>query len=451
MMSAVVGAGAGTARAMACAAAGEGRMTARARASTNGGSAAGWRVARWGEGRAGRSRVSGGVGGGFSGVALGGAGRAGADKLTAAVAVNGKRAPSIDEMDMDPEHVKFASQDELDQSEIMKCKDGVCSYVIDDIIAPVKSDMEQMRSNILDIVGRKNPLLLAAADQIFGAGGKRLRPVLVFLVARATAQLMDMDDITERQRRLAEITEMIHTASLVHDDVLDDCDTRRGAETIHTLYGTRVAILAGDFLFAQSSWYLANLDNLEVIKLISQVIADFADGEISQAGALFNCDVTLEGYLEKSHNKTASLIAASCKSAAVFSEVSEDVKMDMYEYGKHLGLAFQIVDDILDFTQSEAQLGKPKGQDLASGNLTAPCIFALGRNSRLRELIETQFADPEDLAEAIEIVNESGIEDARRLAREEADMALAALKGLPEGKAKTSLVDMVGYVLERLY
>jgi len=426
-------------------------MTARARARTNGGSAAAWRVARWSEGRAGRSRVSGGVGGGFSGAALGGAGRAGADKSTAAVAVNGERAPSIDEMDMDPEHVKFASQDELDQSEVMVCKDGVCSYVIDDIIAPVKSDMEQMRSNILDIVGRKNPLLLAAADQIFGAGGKRLRPVLVFLVARATAQLMSMDDITERQRRLAEITEMIHTASLVHDDVLDDCDTRRGAETIHTLYGTRVAILAGDFLFAQSSWYLANLDNLEVIKLISQVIADFADGEISQAGALFNCDVTLEGYLEKSHNKTASLIAASCKSAAVFSEVSEDVKMDMYEYGKHLGLAFQIVDDILDFTQSEAQLGKPKGQDLASGNLTAPCIFALGRNPRLRELIETQFADPKDLAEAIEIVNESGIEDARRLAREEADMALAALKGLPEGKAKTSLVDMVGYVLERLY
>jgi len=221
----------------------------------------------------------------------------------------------------------------------------------------------------------------------------------VFLVARATAALMHMPEITERQRRLAEITEMIHTASLVHDDVLDDCDTRRGQSTIHSLYGTRVAILAGDFLFAQSSWYLANLDNLvgpvrvvchaikrvlnpgfisntvpnppsriidgvhappisepgfstalqpenpcvscgrrhpstwraiyawpynlEVIKLISQVIADFADGEISQAGALFDCDITLEQYLEKSHNKTASLIAASCKSAAVFSECSE--------------------------------------------------------------------------------------------------------------------------------
>lgn len=435
--------------AVASTTAGEGRMTARARANPGEGSRApaGGRVARWGA-RVGNARwVNGGVGGGFS---VGGA--VNGNKVVAAVAVNGKASrPSIDEMDMDPEHVKFASQDELDNSAAMTCKDGVCSYVIDDITAPVQSDMEQMRSNILDIVGRKNPLLLAAADQIFGAGGKRLRPVLVFLVARATAQLMDMDDITERQRRLAEITEMIHTASLVHDDVLDDCDTRRGAETIHTLYGTRVAILAGDFLFAQSSWYLANLDNLEVIKLISQVIADFADGEISQAGALFNCDVTLEGYLEKSHNKTASLIAASCKSAAVFSEVSEDVKMDMYEYGKHLGLAFQIVDDILDFTQSEAQLGKPKGQDLASGNLTAPCIFALGRDPRLRELIETRFAKPEDLAEAIEIVNESGIEDARRMAREEADMALAALKGLPEGEAKTSLVDMVGYVLERLY
>jgi len=369
-----------------------------------------------------------------------------------AVAVN-KATRSIDEMDMDPEHVTFASSDELDASASMDCAGGVCELDIDDITAPVMADMEQMRMNLRDIVGRKNPLLLAAADQIFGAGGKRLRPVLVFLVARATAQLEGLEDITDRQRRLAEITEMIHTASLVHDDVLDDCDTRRGAETIHTLYGTRVAILAGDFLFAQSSWYLANLDNLEVIKLISQVIADFADGEISQAGALYNVDITLEEYLEKSHNKTASLIAASCKSAAVFSGVSEDIKVDMYEYGKHLGLAFQVVDDILDFTQTEAQLGKPQGQDLATGNLTAPILFALRREDgdELKALIQTQFEAEGDLKRAIAIVNENGIEDARRLAREEADMALSSLKGLPEGEAKASLVAMVEYVLERIY
>ena len=242
-----------------------------------------------------------------------------------------------------------------------------------------------------------------------------------------------------RPRRLSTPTDAFE----LHPDVR--------AQTIHTLYGTRVAILAGDFLFAQSSWYLANLDNLEVIKLISQVIADFADGEISQAGALFNCDVTLEGYLEKSHNKTASLIAASCKSAAVFSEVSEDIKVDMYEYGKHLGLAFQVVDDILDFTQTEEQLGKPQGQDLASGNLTAPTIFALRRDASLRALVESQFKTEGDLEKAIAIVNEVGIEDARTLAREEADMALAALKGLPEGEAKQSLVDMVQYILERIY
>ena len=375
--------------------------------------------------------------------------------LAQAIAVN-KATRSIDEMDMDPEHVTFASSDELDASMSMDCEGGVCSIAIDDITAPVMDDMEQMRMNLRDIIGRKNPLLLAAADQIFGAGGKRLRPVLVFLVARATAQLMDLPDITDRQRRLAEITEMIHTASLVHDDVLDDCDTRRGADTIHTLYGTRVAILAGDFLFAQSSWYLANLDNLEVIKLISQVIADFADGEISQAGALYNVDVTLEDYLEKSHNKTASLIAASCKSAAVFSGVTDDIKVDMYEYGKHLGLAFQVVDDILDFTQTEAQLGKPQGQDLATGNLTAPILFALqrdenGTGEELKKMIQSQFKNDGDLDRAIGIVNEFGIEDARRLAREEADMALSSLKGLPEGEAKTSLVGMVEYVLERIY
>ena len=137
--------------------------------------------------------------------------------------------------------------------------------------------------------------------------------------------------------------------------------------------------------------------------------------------------------------------------------MSDDIKVDMYEYGKHLGLAFQVVDDILDFTQTEAQLGKPQGQDLATGNLTAPILFALRRNENgtgeeLRGLIKGRFENaPGDLARSIEIVNAFGIEDARRLAREEADMALSSLKGLPEGEAKTSLVGMVEYVLERIY
>jgi len=323
------------------------------------------------------------------------------------------------------------------------------------IQAPVSKDMDVCRKNLVDVVGKRHPLLRAAADQIFSAGGKRLRPLIVLLVARATYTMHGLDDLTDRHRRLAEITEMIHTASLVHDDVLDECDTRRGKDTVNCTHGTRVAVLVGDFLFAQSSWFLANLDNLEVIKLISQVIADFADGEISQAASLFDMDVTLERYLEKSFFKTASLIAASCRGAAVFSECTEEEKTAMYEYGKHLGLAFQVVDDILDFTQSAEQLGKPQGQDLATGNLTAPVLYALEDKvvgKRLRQLVQGKFQTEGSLEEALGLVEQGGgIARARQLARDEADIALSQLNILPESPSKDSMVAMVDYVLERLY
>ncbi|KAK4795982.1 hypothetical protein SAY86_028308 [Trapa natans] len=135
----------------------------------------------------------------------------------------------------------------------------------------VADDLQALNQNLRSIVGADNPVLMSAAEQIFGAGGKRMRPALVFLASRATAEMMGLKELTREHRRLAEIIEMIHTASLIHDDVLDDSDMRRGKETVHQLFGTRVAVLAGDFMFAQSSWYLANLENLEVIKLISQV------------------------------------------------------------------------------------------------------------------------------------------------------------------------------------
>ena len=282
--------------------------------------------------------------------------------------------------------------------------------------------------------------------------------MLSLLVARATIPITGMEDINERHRRLAEIMEMIHTASLVHDDVLDECELRRGKPTTVAAYGTRFAVLAGDFLFAQSSWFLANLDNLEVIKLISQVIADFADGEISQAQKLFDTSFTMEDYTQKNFYKTASLIAAGCRGAAVFSEASEEVKDAMYEYGRHLGLAFQIVDDILDFTTPDHLLGKPAGQDLAQGNLTAPALFALrltadvNGDSRLKELVNTGLGRQEELDEALAIIDESGAyEAARILARREGDIALEQLDCLPESESKESLRRMVDYVLERLY
>ncbi|KAF3442306.1 hypothetical protein FNV43_RR16222 [Rhamnella rubrinervis] len=325
------------------------------------------------------------------------------------------------------------------------------SISLTNLFEVVADDLQTLNRNLKSIVGAENPVLMSAAEQIFGAGGKRMRPALVFLVSWATAELVGLKELTKEHRRLAEIIEMIHTASLIHDDVLDDSDMRRGKETVHQLYGTRVAVLAGDFMFAQSSWYLANLENLEVIKLISQVIKDFASGEIQQASSLFDCDLELEEYLIKSYYKTASLIAASTKGAAIFSGVESYISEKMYEYGRNLGLSFQVVDDILDFTQSAEQLGKPAGTDLAKGNLTAPVIFALETEPKLRDIIESEFSETGSLEEAIELVKScGGIEKAQELAKEKADLAIQNLQCLPQSAFRIALEDMVMFNLNRI-
>ena len=221
---------------------------------------------------------------------------------------------------------------------------------------PVEADLQILADNLKQLVGNRHPILYAAAEHLFGAGGKRIRPAIVLLISRAT--MLDKD-ITPRHRRLAEITEMIHTASLVHDDVVDDADLRRGVPTVHSLFGNRIAILAGDFLFAQSSWYLANLDNLDVVKLLSEVIMDLAVGEIQQGLNRFDTSLSTETYIQKSYYKTASLIANSAKAASLLSEVSPEMANNLYNYGRNIGLAFQIVDDILDFIGSTDTLGKP--------------------------------------------------------------------------------------------
>ena len=183
------------------------------------------------------------------------------------------------------------------------------------------------------------------------------------------------------------------------------------------------------------------------------MIADFANGEIRQAASLFDCDLTFEEYMDKSFFKTASLLAASAKCAAIFSDVSPAMSDQMYDYGRHLGLAFQVVDDILDYTQTSEELGKPAGSDLASGNLTAPALYSLQSpvmGSRLRELIDSEFVEEGSLAEAVRIVRESGaIGRARQLAQDEGQLARECLNGLPEGEVRRSLEGMVDFVLER--
>jgi all-trans-nonaprenyl-diphosphate synthase len=263
---------------------------------------------------------------------------------------------------------------------------------------------------------------------------------------------MIAQDITPRHRRLAEITEMIHTASLVHDDVVDEAELRRKVPTVNSLFGNRIAVLAGDFLFAQSSWYLANLDNLQVVKLLSEVIRDFAEGEIQQGLSCFDTSISFESYLEKSYYKTASLIANSAKAAGILSSVSPEIAENLYGYGRNLGLAFQIVDDILDFTSPTEVLGKPAGSDLASGNLTAPVLYALEEKPYLKVLIEREFSEDGDLEEALELVKSSeGIARSRKLASEHGKLALRYLHSLKPSDSSEALAELINYVLSRIF
>ncbi len=313
----------------------------------------------------------------------------------------------------------------------------------------VEDDLDQLSDNLVVLVGAQHPVLAKAAEYLFKAGGKHLRPALVMLAARATA--IDGEP-TPRHRRLAEIAEMLHTASLVHDDVIDQADLRRSMPTINALLGDKVAVLAGDFLFAKSAIYLARLQNLEVVELLSTVIDHFAEGEIRQMKQAFDPQLSFEEYLDKSFYKTASLMANSCRAAAVLSDMPETICAGLYDYGRYLGLAFQIVDDLLDFTASSEVLGKPSASDLRSGHLTAPTLYALQEFPELEDLITDRFSDPEDFDAALALIHKSqGLSKTRLLAQSYAQQSRQALQVLPASPARSALADFTEFALERIY
>lgn len=297
------------------------------------------------------------------------------------------------------------------------------------MFAQIEKDLKILNINLNKMVGPRHPILYAAAEHLFHAGGKRIRPSIILLVAKATSE---KEKLSNEHRRLAEITEIIHTASLLHDDVIDDCSQRRGAGTVNSKFSNKIAVLAGDFLFAQSSWYLANLNNLEVVKIISKIITDFAEGEIQQALASFEISISIDNYINKSFHKTASLLAYSCKASAILSNTDRYVQQQFYLYGKHLGLAFQIIDDILDIVGTYKSMGKLPGSDLKNGNLTAPLLFALEECPDLYNLIEREFDKEGDIAYTIKLIKSTkGIEKAQDLAIENVQASIQALKNLP--------------------
>lgn len=314
----------------------------------------------------------------------------------------------------------------------------------------IKDDLKSLDENLKSMVGARHPVLSAASEHLFAAGGKRIRPTIVILVAKSS---MNSSIIKSSHQRLAEITEIIHTASLVHDDVIDECTKRRGIETVHHTFSTKIAVLAGDFLFAQSSWYLANLNHLEVVKTISKVITDFAEGEVRQGLVNFDTNVSVNNYIEKSFYKTASLIAASCKGAVMLSNIDFEEEDEYYLYGKHLGLGFQIIDDILDLTGSVQELGKPNGSDLRNGNLTAPIFFAMIECPELQDLIDNEFESSKDILKAINLIHQTkGIQKAKDLAEEHIQTAInifSSLKSKDDNQYHLLLL-VSNYILERI-
>nr|QCI08492.1 Prenyl transferase [Spermothamnion repens] len=314
----------------------------------------------------------------------------------------------------------------------------------------IQKELLQLNSNLQNMVEAKHPILYAAAQHLFKAGGKRLRPSLVLLVSKQT----NIDKtILPEQKRLAEITEIIHTASLVHDDVIDDCETRRGMNTVHNTFNTKVAILAGDFLFAQSSWYLANLNNSLVVQTISKVITDFAEGEIRQGVTNFDTTISINDYIEKSFYKTASLIASSCQGTAILGKCNNQITNIFYIYGKHIGLAFQIIDDILDITSSSSILGKPAGSDLKNGNLTAPSMFALKECTSIIPTINNEFQNTDNMTTVINNIKKThSIQKARDLALEHIQVAIDIIEenNININKSNNDLLLFSSYITNRL-
>ncbi|MBX9879072.1 MAG: polyprenyl synthetase family protein [Candidatus Obscuribacterales bacterium] len=324
---------------------------------------------------------------------------------------------------------------------------------LNQLLAPIKPEMQLvdtwLTSNLID----DNNFVSDLLSQVFKAGGKRLRPALTILASKAS--LKEGDEISRLHIILAVLTELIHTASLVHDDVIDQASLRRGESTVNKKWNDKLAVLIGDLLFAQASICLARLMNPQIVGIYGQVLGDLCAGEIKQMRQQFSTSVDWDTYIQKSVNKTASLFAAGCQSSAILNRRDEDVVASLKSYGVNLGVCFQIVDDLLDVTGNTDQLGKAAGSDLANGVVTAPALFVLEQNdanaNRLKELINTRaVSQPDGLAEALSIINQAGgVEKTVQLATKYAQAAKQNLDCLSPSTYKDSLAAIADYLLVR--
>ncbi|XP_062519830.1 all trans-polyprenyl-diphosphate synthase PDSS1-like [Corticium candelabrum] len=289
--------------------------------------------------------------------------------------------------------------------------------------------------------------LREASGYYFNQKGKLFRPMVALLMSRACN---NVQTISKEQQTIAMVTEMIHTATLVHDDVIDLATTRRSQPVANRLWGDRNAVLAGDFILAVSSVALSQVNNPLVVELMSQILDNLVKGEIMQLGTKSKSEERFMHYIDKTYKKTGSLLAHSCKSVAVLSQCDPLLCDVAFQYGRNLGIAFQLIDDMLDFISTSEVLGKPAAADLKLGLATAPVLFASEMYPELEPMIMRRFAHREDIDWALSRVRLSdGIQKTLVLAQQYGKAAVQSVKNLPESRERTALEDIVEDVLTR--
>jgi octaprenyl-diphosphate synthase len=319
------------------------------------------------------------------------------------------------------------------------------------MIALVAPDMNGVNAVILERMQSKVALIPELAGHLIAGGGKRMRPMLTL----ACANLLGYPGT--RHHKLAAAVEFIHTATLLHDDVVDGSGTRRGKRTANLIWGNPASVLVGDFLFSRAFELMVEDGSLKVLKILSHASAVIAEGEVEQLTAQRRIDTGEEQYLEIITAKTAALFAAACRISPVVAEAGEAAELALDSYGRNLGIAFQLIDDVIDYASDAATMGKGRGDDFREGKMTLPIILAYARGSRAdrafwQSAVAGERISDDDLAQAIALMRSNdALSDTIDRARHYGRRAIDALGLFSPGKAKTALTDAVEFAIARAY
>ena len=320
---------------------------------------------------------------------------------------------------------------------------------ISQIKLPIQYEMEAFETKFRDAMLTKVPLINRITYFIIRRKGKQMRPMFVFLVAKAVSD----GNFEEKTYRGATLIELIHTASLVHDDVVDDSNRRRGFFSVNALWKNKIAVLFGDYLLSKSMLFSIENDDFDLLKIISITLKEMAEGELLQIEKARKLDITEEVYFEIIRQKTATLISACCGIGAASVGASEETIQEMRKFGEYIGIAFQIKDDLFDY--SDEKIGKPTGIDIKEKKMTLPLIYTLNTSAKkdkkwLINSVKTRNRDKKRVKEVIAFVKENGgMEYTTTKMHEYKNKALVILENYPSSAYKDSLLQMIHYVVER--